>query len=257
MKVYYLVYKLTNTVNGKIYIGCHITKNVDDGYMGSGKRLAYAKKKYGVENFKKEILSFHESPEEMLAEEVRLVNEEFLGRANVYNLTCGGRGSWFYVNQTLTPEQRTKAGLAGGFANQRNLSLSSLAKIAEGRKNSGKLAAKRLNEEISNGLKDQYFKGRSHSQETRAKMSKKQSSSMVGNKRQLGCKMMFDPNTGRQFRIKSSEIESKMIQGLVIGMSPLIKAKVSSTLKEASKLKENYGKPREEEDQATRTPCSA
>ena len=98
MKVYYLVYKLTNLVNGKIYIGCHITKNVDDGYMGSGKRLAYAKKKYGIENFKKEILSTHESPEEMLAEEARLVNEEFLGRDDVYNLTCGGQGSWFFVN---------------------------------------------------------------------------------------------------------------------------------------------------------------
>lgn len=98
MQVYYLVYKLTNMVNGKIYIGCHMTRDVNDGYMGSGKRLGYAKKKYGVENFKKEILSIHETSEEMLAEEAYLVNEEFLGREDVYNLTCGGRGSWFYVN---------------------------------------------------------------------------------------------------------------------------------------------------------------
>ena len=117
MKVHYLVYKLTNLVNGKIYIGCHMTKDVNDDYMGSGRRLSYAKKKYGIENFKKEILSAHETPEEMLAEEARLVNEEFLGRDDVYNLTVGGKGSWFYTNLTLTPEQRTKAGKAGGYAN--------------------------------------------------------------------------------------------------------------------------------------------
>lgn len=113
---YYLVYKLTNLVNGKIYIGCHITKNVDDGYMGSGRRIGYAKKKYGVESFKKEILKTYDTAEEMLAEEARLVNEEFLGRDDVYNLACGGKGSWFYVNQNMTAEQRTNAGKVGAFS---------------------------------------------------------------------------------------------------------------------------------------------
>jgi hypothetical protein len=82
--------------------------------MGSGRRLANAKKKYGIESFKKEILSFHETPEEMLAEEARLVNEEFIGRDDVYNLTVGGKGSWFFVNLTYPKEKRLEvAHLAG------------------------------------------------------------------------------------------------------------------------------------------------
>jgi hypothetical protein len=97
-----------------------MTKDMNDSYMGSGKQLGYAKKKYGIENFKKEILSTHETPEEMFAEEARLVNEEFVGRDDVYNLTCGGRGSWVYVNATLTDEQRIIVARTGGIAASKN-----------------------------------------------------------------------------------------------------------------------------------------
>ena len=53
---FYIVYKITNQINGKFYIGVHATSDVNDGYMGSGKYLKRAQNKHGIENFTKEIL---------------------------------------------------------------------------------------------------------------------------------------------------------------------------------------------------------
>jgi hypothetical protein len=96
--MYYTIYKITNKVNGKIYIGSHKTKNLGDGYMGSGKYLMRSMEKHGLDNFEKEILFVFESAELMYAKEAELVNEEFLAEANTYNLKVGGFGGWDYIN---------------------------------------------------------------------------------------------------------------------------------------------------------------
>lgn len=96
--MFYTVYKITNIINNNIYVGVHKTKNIDDNYMGSGKIICKAINKHGIENFKKEILHFLDSEEEMYLKEKEIVNAEFLSRKDVYNLNEGGLGGWTYIN---------------------------------------------------------------------------------------------------------------------------------------------------------------
>lgn len=90
--MYYLIYKTTNLLNEMYYIGCHQTDNIHDGYMGSGKRLKRAIKKYGKENFIVEILKIVSSKEEMFDLEKSIVNAELVMDPLSYNLKIGGSG---------------------------------------------------------------------------------------------------------------------------------------------------------------------
>ncbi len=92
MDKHYLVYKITNKINGKIYIGKHETYNIDDGYMGSGKILGIAQSKHGIENFTKEILFDYDNWDDMQNKEKELVNEHFVKRTDTYNIIIGGGG---------------------------------------------------------------------------------------------------------------------------------------------------------------------
>ena len=89
-KKFYTVYKTTNLLNEKIYIGIHETYNSNDNYMGSGVVLNRSIKKHGKENFKKEILFLFDNKKEMLEKEKELVNEVFIKRKDTYNCIIGG-----------------------------------------------------------------------------------------------------------------------------------------------------------------------
>jgi len=89
-KKHNLIYQITNLVNGKIYIGRHITNKVDDGYMGSGNEIQKAQSKYGIENFQREILFDFNNAQDMIDKENELLSEEFVKRKDVYNIVVGG-----------------------------------------------------------------------------------------------------------------------------------------------------------------------
>lgn len=114
---YYYLYKITNILNDKFYIGVHRTQNLNDGYMGSGKNIRRAIRKYGLEHFKFEILSFYDSEEEMLLAEQETVDEQFVLRSDTYNIAVGG-GSFSHVQQYLNenPNIRHQISKKGGDA---------------------------------------------------------------------------------------------------------------------------------------------
>ena len=89
---YHYFYKITNNLNGHFYYGVHNTNNLNDGYMGSGKRLHYAYKKYGIENFTKEILKYFNTTKEAFEYEAEVVNENLVKDNNCYNIKQGGEG---------------------------------------------------------------------------------------------------------------------------------------------------------------------
>ncbi len=102
--MYYTIYKTTNLINGKIYIGFHSIKDLEcilyiesvydsifsDGYLGSGRLIKQALEKYGPENMRQELLLVTDDLEEAEEVERKLVNKEFVEDINTYNLSIGG-----------------------------------------------------------------------------------------------------------------------------------------------------------------------
>lgn len=91
----YYIYRITNKVNGKTYVGQHKYKKLNENYMGSGVHLRRAQKKYGMESFEKEILVFNISKLEhvnLLEETFIAAEREKVGRENCYNIANGGEG---------------------------------------------------------------------------------------------------------------------------------------------------------------------
>lgn len=90
------IYKTTNNLNGMYYIGMHRTDDLDDGYLGSGRKLVKAFAEQGRSSFTKEILEFAETDEELMALEKYYVNKDIVQDENSYNMTTGGAGRLSY-----------------------------------------------------------------------------------------------------------------------------------------------------------------
>lgn len=155
--MFYTIYKTTNVINGKYYIGKHKTQNLDDDYLGSGKILNHAIRKYGIDNFTKEYLFIFDNEEDMNNKELELVNESFIKEDTNYNLAIGGKGGFSREAQIL-------GSIAG------NKKLAELQKDKDYRL--------KVSTAISKGIKkyletnDNGFKGKSHTEETKRKLRK-------------------------------------------------------------------------------------
>jgi len=91
---HHIVYETKCLISNKIYVGCHTTENIDDGYLGSGKILRQAIKKYGKKDFQRTILKEFSNSKDMFEYENHVVNEEFIALPNTYNIVVGGSGGF-------------------------------------------------------------------------------------------------------------------------------------------------------------------
>lgn len=100
--MYGYVYKTTNTVNGKIYVGQHRAFEFQGKrYMGSGTVLLSAIKKYRKSAFTVELLEAAESKEELDKKERYWIQALNATDCRVgYNLLPGGQGSHFQTEES-------------------------------------------------------------------------------------------------------------------------------------------------------------
>jgi group I intron endonuclease len=105
----WILYRTTNLLNFKIYVGVHKVADTTRSkkYLGSGDQIRAAIKKYGRENFIRETLAEFSSCADVYDAEAKLVNQEFVNRDDTYNICLGGRGG---VN--LTEEMKNKLRIA-------------------------------------------------------------------------------------------------------------------------------------------------
>lgn len=174
-KRFHFTYKTTNLINGRYYLGMHSTNRIDDGYLGSGKRLYYELSKYGRNNFKFEILEQFNSREQLVQAEINLITEQDVKNSNCLNLKSGGEGGF-------TLEQTRNGGKISG------------AKHAERMKNDPEFK-KRISEGVSRRSRERLLQdkenyplikyraswaGKKHSQESIEKMKEVKKSHGIG-----------------------------------------------------------------------------
>lgn len=93
-KKYHFIYKTTNLLSGRYYIGMHSTDDLNDGYLGSGTLLKRSINKHGKENHSIEILEFVNSREELIVREKEIVSLQEIAKKECMNLKVGGEGGF-------------------------------------------------------------------------------------------------------------------------------------------------------------------
>lgn len=98
-KKYHFIYKTTNLLNSRYYLGMHSTNDLEDGYLGSGTYLKRSLNKHGKENHILEIIEFCKTRKELISKEKTLVNLKEIAKKDCMNLNVGG-GTYNHTEET-------------------------------------------------------------------------------------------------------------------------------------------------------------
>lgn len=154
------LYKTTNLINGKTYVGVHKETKWPqlDGYLGSGVVFKQAVRKYGKQNFQREILCVADSLEYVGWLESEYVNKEFIEEDTNYNVGGGGENISCHSESSKRKLSETKKGIP----------------LTDHHKSQLKGVKKRLTDEQRKQIgsrTQQQFKGKRRRSSTREKVS--------------------------------------------------------------------------------------
>jgi len=156
---HHFLYKTTCLITNKFYYGMHSTSNLEDGYFGSGKRLWLSINKHSRSNHTIEKLKFFDSRNELIRGEIELITDELLKDPMCMNIASGGDGG-----TRATEEQLQRGGYSSGSIHKLKISNDLNYKNQHLERFHKHCMSK-------SPSKPTGFLGRTHSKETKKKMS--------------------------------------------------------------------------------------
>lgn len=187
---YGFIYITTNTINGKKYIGQRKFSKGWNSYLGSGKAFKEAIKKYGRCNFIRDIVAIAYSKKRLDILEMEFIsNYNAIESCNFYNIAKGGEGGdnpgELSIMYGKHHSEETKNKISNtrkirGVAKGKNNPMYKIHICGEKHHAYGKHLSKERKLKQSETMKNKfksgelipYFKGKTHSEETKKRISK-------------------------------------------------------------------------------------
>jgi group I intron endonuclease len=236
-EVYGVIYKITNKLNNKSYIGRKkiYSKNYNDlhNYFGSGIHIKNSIKKYGIENFKKEYLDIAYSDEELDKKEMYYIKKYNTFKEG-YNATEGGEHFRGEFSNNELRKQKISEWSKNFWKDDENRNKIINSRIGKKRNS---VTKKKMSESAKNSWTEERRKKASESgnyirhfdEETRKRIAESLS------------KLITINNGKIEKRVSESELENYLSQGFIKGglsKSEEAKKKMSEA---AKKSKRGYG----------------
>jgi group I intron endonuclease len=238
----YYIYEVTNLVNGKTYIGQHITDNLEDGYLGSGKALKSAIKKYGRDNFKKEVLVFANGPTSLNFLERCMVPLWWAELPTNYNLVEGGGNG-----ARMTAEARKKISI--GRKGKKFGPMPEAQRLAMSARMKGKQPP-----QFAKLVKENHPRlGKAHTPESRAKMSANHLGKKMPPRSEEHCRKISEYMKGRAVseetrrKIGKANKGKKLTQEQTLKLSKSLRNRSLNENQRAALRKANLGKKKNPE----------
>jgi group I intron endonuclease len=239
-----IIYKLTNTRNGKNYVGqtrLDLPRRVKQHSAENRSVIGRAIQKYGLENFVASIIDEADSIEALNNKEIIWIAFFNCRTPNGYNLTEGGAGVEMERNEKWCRRiSRALIGKKRSKEHCRNISKAKRGKSPAPHTKYFSQAARKAIGEAQQGNKT--WLGRTHTQKTKRKMkaswTPERKASMPRGKNHANWGMKASEETRRKLSVshrglkKSKETRRRLSEALKgRSFTPEVRAKISATLK--------------------------